>query len=44
MEGKTIVEDDYAYPTVDMGIDGVAFFNACLDSFEAGAVWTKVER
>ncbi|GHU62384.1 oxidoreductase [Clostridia bacterium] len=41
--GKDIVEDDYGYPTVQMGIDGVEFFNKCVDSHEAGAVWVNIE-
>lgn len=41
--GKAVNEDDYGYPTVQMGIDGVEFFNKCVDSHEAGAVWVDVE-
>ncbi|MDR0875621.1 MAG: Gfo/Idh/MocA family oxidoreductase [Clostridiales Family XIII bacterium] len=41
--GKVVNEDDYGYPTVQMGIDGVEFFNKCVDSHEAGAVWVDVE-
>ena len=42
MDGKEINEDDYGYPTIDMGVDGVKFFNACVDSQEQGNVWVKV--
>ncbi len=39
IEGKAVVEDDYGYPTIDMGIEGVKFFNACVKSQEDGNVW-----
>jgi predicted dehydrogenase len=41
--GKQVVESDYGYPTLDMGLSGVEFFNKCVDSSEAGAVWVKVD-
>ncbi|MDR1292215.1 MAG: Gfo/Idh/MocA family oxidoreductase [Clostridiales Family XIII bacterium] len=41
--GKHVVESDYGYPTLDMGLAGVEFFNKCVDSSEAGAVWVKVD-
>ena len=41
--GKAVNEDDYGYPTIQMGIDGVEFFNKCVDSHEGGAVWVDVE-
>lgn len=44
LDGKTIVEDDYGYPTIDMGVDGVKFFNACVDSQEQGNVWVKLDK
>ena len=41
--GKTVVEEDYGYPTLQQGIAGVEFYNKCVDSSEAGAVWVDVE-
>jgi predicted dehydrogenase len=41
--GKEILEADYGYPTIDMGIDGVEFFNKCVDSSEAGATWVTLD-
>jgi len=41
--GKAVNEDDYGYPTLQMGIDGVEFFNKCVDSSEAGAAWVALE-
>jgi len=41
--GKAVNEDDYGYPTLRMGIDGVEFFNKCVDSHEAGAAWVAVD-
>jgi len=41
--GKAVNEDDYGYPTLQMGIDGVEFFNKCVDSHEAGAAWVDVD-
>jgi len=43
MSGKTVIEDDYGYPTIDMGVHGVKFFNACVDSHEQGNVWIDVQ-
>lgn len=40
--GKRVVEDEYDYPTIDMGAASVKFFNACVDSHERGNVWVKV--
>ncbi len=42
LEGKTVVEEDYGYPTLQMGIDGVEFFNKCVDSSEAGGSWVTL--
>lgn len=42
MDGKTVVENDYGYPTIDMGVHGVKFFNACVDSHEQGNVWVEL--
>jgi predicted dehydrogenase len=41
--GKAVNEDDYGYPTIQMGIEGVEFFNKCVDSSEAGAVWVALD-
>ena len=41
--GKAVNEDDYGYPTLQHGIDGVEFFNKCVDSHEAGAAWVNVD-
>ena len=43
LDGKEINEDDYGYPTIDMGVDGVKFFNACVDSQEKGNVWVSIK-
>ncbi|MDR1797722.1 MAG: Gfo/Idh/MocA family oxidoreductase [Clostridiales Family XIII bacterium] len=40
--GKAVDEEGYGYPTIQMGIDGVAFYNKCVDSHEAGAVWVDM--
>jgi Predicted dehydrogenases and related proteins len=42
LDGKTVNEDDYGYPTIDMGVRGVRFFNACIDSHEQGNVWVRL--
>ena len=41
--GKVVNEDEYGYPTLQMGIDGVEFFNKCVDSNESGAAWVTLE-
>ncbi|MDL2237012.1 Gfo/Idh/MocA family oxidoreductase [Christensenellaceae bacterium OttesenSCG-928-K19] len=43
LDGKQVNEDDYGYPTIQMGIDGVNFFNKCVDSSEAGGTWVKMD-
>lgn len=35
-------EDDYDYPHLLMGLDGVRFIEACVESSENGAVWIKL--
>ena len=40
--GKNVNEDDYGYPTLQQGIDGVEFFIKCIDSSEAGGVWVDL--
>lgn len=42
MAGKAIVEENYGYPTIEMGVHGVKFFNACVDSHEQGNVWVNL--
>ena len=44
LDGKQVVEDSYGYPTIDMGVEGVKFFNACVDSAEQGNVWVDLNR
>ncbi|MDR1505615.1 MAG: Gfo/Idh/MocA family oxidoreductase [Treponema sp.] len=44
LAGKPVDEDKYAYPTIDMGIEGVKFFNACVDSDEQGNVWVPLNK
>lgn len=44
LDGKPVNEEDYGYPTIDMGISGVEFFNKCVDSHEAGNVWVNVDK
>jgi len=41
--GKQVNEEDYGYPTLDMGLSGVEFFNKCVDSSDAGATWVKLD-
>ena len=43
LDGIDVHEDDYGYPTIDMGADGVRFFNACVDSQERGNQWVALE-
>jgi predicted dehydrogenase len=35
-------EEEYGYPTLAMGVDGVRFFNACVDSHQAGNTWVEL--
>ena len=35
-------ESEYDYPTLSMGVDGVRFFNACVDSQQAGNTWIEI--
>ena len=41
--GKPVNEDEYGYPTLRQGIESVEFYNKCVDSSEAGAVWAPVD-
>ncbi|MBN8882888.1 putative dehydrogenase [Salana multivorans] len=40
--GVVTPEHDYGYPTLSMGLAGVRFFNACVDSQEAGNTWVQL--
>lgn len=40
--GRLLPEQSYGYPTLAMGVAGVRFFNACVDSQEAGNAWVEV--
>jgi predicted dehydrogenase len=42
LDGKEVHEIEYGYPTIEMGLDGVKFFNACVDSQENGNVWVTL--
>lgn len=42
LDGKKVIEADYGYPTVDMGVEGVKFINACVDSYEADSAWIEL--
>lgn len=35
-------EVEYCYPTLSMGVDGVRFVNACVDSQQAGNTWIEL--
>ncbi|MGB4135866.1 MAG: Gfo/Idh/MocA family oxidoreductase [Microbacterium sp.] len=41
-EGRIEPEEGYGYPTLSMGVGGVRFFNACVDSQEAGNTWVRL--
>jgi len=43
LEGKKVNEEEFGYPTIDMGIDGVRFIEKCVESSSKGAVWVDVE-
>lgn len=36
-------QSEYGYPTIEMGIAGVEFFNKCVGSHEGGGIWIQVE-
>lgn len=40
--GKSVDEESYGYPTLAMGVAGVRFFNACVDSQQADNVWVNL--
>ncbi|GAA2238501.1 Gfo/Idh/MocA family oxidoreductase [Herbiconiux moechotypicola] len=41
-DGTVKPEQEYGYPTLAMGVAGVRFFNACVDSQEAGNAWVEL--
>jgi hypothetical protein len=43
LDGKQVNEEDYGYPTVAMGVEGVKFINACVDSAEADSSWIELK-
>lgn len=42
MAGRVEPEHSYGYPTLAMGVAGVRFFNACVDSQQAGNTWIEL--
>jgi len=40
--GETVEAADYDYPGIEMGIDGVRFIEACVESSKQGAVWVEL--
>lgn len=40
--GEALTEDDLDFPTVQDGINGVKFIDACVASSQKGAVWLEV--
>lgn len=43
LAGEEVNEEEFGYPTIDMGIDGVRFIEKCVESAHNGAVWVDVE-
>lgn len=41
--GKGIHPEDYDYPDVDVGVQGVKFIETCLESFEQNSKWVKFD-
>lgn len=41
--GKVVDQSKYGYPTIEMGIEGVRFFNKCVDSNEQDSAWVKMD-
>lgn len=41
MDDSTVFlrQSEYGYPTIEMGVAGVEFFNKCVDSHESGGSW-----
>ncbi|MCD8145087.1 MAG: Gfo/Idh/MocA family oxidoreductase [Oscillospiraceae bacterium] len=42
-EGGTFTEALIDYPTIEAGVEGLAFVEACLESSQAGNVWVNVQ-
>ena len=34
---------DYPYPTIDVGIEGLKFVDACLKSSNSGNIWVSLD-
>jgi predicted dehydrogenase len=43
VQGKYSSDKDYDFPTVQDGVDGMAFIKAAVDSSKANAAWTKLD-
>ena len=40
--GEALTKEDLDFPTGEMGVDGVKFINACVDSSEKDSAWVNV--
>lgn len=43
IEGQPVPEGGYDFPTVDDGVAGNAFIQACVESAQKNAAWTKLD-
>ncbi len=43
LSGGIINEEDFDYPNIDAGIDGVKFISKCVESMEKGSVWVDFD-
>ena len=43
LSGKALAAEDYDFPTVEMGLDGVVFINKCVESSKKGSVWVTYQ-
>jgi hypothetical protein len=43
IEGNPAPESGYDHPTVEDGVAGMAFIQACVESSQANAAWTKLD-
>lgn len=41
--GSDVDPEDFDYPSVHAGVQGVKFINACVDSSESGSEWVKLD-
>jgi hypothetical protein len=39
--GEALTEEDLDFPNAEMGVDGVKFIGACVESSQKGAVWVN---